>query len=101
MRKLDCHRFKPEYDREPVLVERTEVDQIVATPKWNKLVNSHFALSRVLINTFTRVSNVVLVRNRAEKRLNQIKAFIEKNKIKNRHDMIIYVEMENKLAHKN
>ena len=71
---------------------------ITAKPKWDAFQNNHFALRRRLVNIFLRVSNKLITRLRAGKRLTKLKHWIQGNGIKNRSDMKVMVAEDWKIA---
>lgn len=91
MRDSDCHRFSTEVDKDKVVVDNTAATDIVAKPKWDAFENNHFAMRRRLVSIFLRVSNMLISRLRAGRRLKKIFQWIEDNNIKTREDMKIKV----------
>ena len=98
MRANDCHRFATETDSDMVVVDTTAKNDIVNKPKWDQFENNHFAMRRRLVGIFLRVSNKVISRLRAGKRLRKIKAWIEDHEIKSREDMNREVQADYKRA---
>lgn len=91
MREQDCHRFTTEVDQDKVVVATTAGSDVVAKPKWDAFENNHFAMRRRLVSIFLRVSNTLISRLRAGRRLKKIFQWIEDNNIKTREDMRIKV----------
>ena len=77
MRGQDVSRFEPEFNKDFVVLEQTIVDQITATPAWNKLKNNPFTSRRRMMGILLRAATKVLVRYRAAKRLKKIKDWVE------------------------
>ena len=98
MREEDCTRFSTEVDRDKVVVDTNAATDIVAKPKWDAFENNHFAMRRRLVNIFLRVSNKLICRLRAGRRLKMIKTWIENNNIRTREDMKQKVAEDFKLA---
>ena len=73
MREEDCTRFGTEVDRDKVVVDTSAVTDIVAKPKWDAFENNHFAMRRRLVNIFLRVSNKLISRLRAGRRLKKLR----------------------------
>jgi len=69
MRDTDCNRFETQVDLDKVVVNTTTVTDITAKPKWDAFENNHFAMRRRLVSIFLRVSNKLICRIRAGKRL--------------------------------
>lgn len=98
MRAQDCSRFATEVDKDKVVVDTTAATDIVAKPKWDAFENNHFAMRRRLVSIFLRVSNTLISRLRAGKRLKKIFQWIEDNNIRSRDDMKIKVAEDFKQA---
>ena len=98
MREQDCTRFATEIDRDKVVVDTSAVTDIVAKPKWDAFENNHFAMRRRLVNIFLRVSNKLICRLRAGRRLKKLRSWIESNNIRTREDMKQKVAEDFKLA---
>lgn len=75
MREKDCHRFATEINSDKVVVP-TDV-KLAAKPTWNVYENNHFAMRRRLVAIFLKVTNKLIVRIRAGKRLILIKKKLE------------------------
>ena len=98
MRRNDCTRFTTETDSDMVVVDTTAYRDILNKPKWDQFENNHFAMRRRLVGIFLRVSNKLISRLRAEKRLTKIKNWIESHEIKSREDMKREVQADYKRA---
>lgn len=98
MRKKDCTRFQTTIDSDMVVRDTTANIDILNQPKWDHFENNHFAMRRRLVGIFLRVSNMLISRLRAAKRLTLIKQFIESNEIKSREDMKRCVAADHKRA---
>jgi hypothetical protein len=85
MRDQDRLRFATEVNRDKVVVP-TDID-IVAKPSWNVYENNHFAMRRRLVNIFLKVTNKLITRIRAGKRLVKIKQKFEDANAQNREDV--------------
>ena len=72
----DTHRFGTEFDNEKVVVSTSTATDIIAKPKWDAFENNHFAMRRRLVSIFLRVSNKLICRLRAGKRLKKIWSWI-------------------------
>jgi hypothetical protein len=81
-----------------VVVPISASKEINARPKWDAFQNNHFAMRRRLVNIFLRVSNKLICRLRAGKRLAKLKYWIEGNGIRNRADMRAKVAEDWKIA---
>lgn len=55
-------------------------------PKWDAFENNHFAMRRRLVEIFLRVSNKLITRMRAGKRLLRIKGKLSSENVRNRED---------------
>jgi len=71
MRERDLGRFAPAIDQDKVVVD-TDIS-LVDKPKWDAFENNHFAMRRRLVGIFLKVSNKLIIRMRAGKRLAKIK----------------------------
>ena len=98
MRHTDCNRFSTEVDSDKVVVDTMAAQEIVAKPKWDAFENNHFAMRRRLVSIFLRVSNKLISRLRAGKRLAKLRNWIESNNIRSREDMKVKVAEDFKLA---
>ena len=98
MRHADCNRFTTEVDSDRVVVDTTAAQEIEAKPKWDAFENNHFAMRRRLVSIFLRVSNKLISRLRAGKRLAKLRTWIESNNIRSREDMKVKVAEDFKLA---
>jgi hypothetical protein len=98
MRHEDCHRFATTTDSDMVVVDTTAYRDIANKPKWDQFENNHFAMRRRLVGIFLRVSNKLISRLRAGKRLTKIKNWIEEHEIKSREDMKREVQADYKRA---
>ena len=85
MREQDCTRFATEFNRDKVVVP-CDV-KLSASPNWNVFENNHFAMRRRLVGIFLKVSNKLITRIRAGKRLIKIKKKFEESNIQNREDV--------------
>ncbi len=72
MREKDCTRFSTECDADKVVVDTSAINEIVAKPKWDAFENNHFAMRRRLVAIFLRVSNKLISRLRAGRRLKKL-----------------------------
>jgi hypothetical protein len=79
MRDQDCHRFATEINRDKVVVP-TDIN-LAAKPSWNVYENNHFAMRRRLVGIFLKVTNKLITRIRAGKRLVLIKKKLEEYNI--------------------
>jgi hypothetical protein len=67
MRERDVGRYVPAIDEERVV---TDIDlELAEQPKWDAFENNHFAMRRRLVGIFLKVSNKLITRMRAGKRL--------------------------------
>jgi hypothetical protein len=98
MREQDCTRFGTELDSDKVLVDTSAITDIVTKPKWDAFENNHFAMRRRLVGIFLRVSNKLISRLRAGRRLKKLRTWIENNNIRSREDMRQKVAEDFKLA---
>ena len=55
-------------------------------PKWDAFENNHFAMRRRLVGIFLKVSNKLITRMRAGKRLTKIKERLKSENVKSRED---------------
>jgi len=85
MRSEDCHRFATEINRDKVVVP-TDIN-LSSKPTWNVYENNHFAMRRRLVGIFLKVSNKLITRIRAGKRLIKIKKKLEDYNIQTREDV--------------
>lgn len=84
MRERDINRFNPAIDEERVV---TDVDiDLAEKPKWDAFENNHFAMRRRLVGIFLKVSNKLITRMRAGKRLAKIKNRLKTENVKSRDD---------------
>ena len=60
--------------------------QITAQPKWDVYENNHFAMRKRLVGIFLRVTNKMIIRMRAGKRLQKIKHRFASEKVYTRED---------------
>jgi hypothetical protein len=79
MREEDCQRFATEINRDKVVVP-TDIN-LAARPSWNVYENNHFAMRRRLVGIFLKVTNKLITRIRAGKRLILLKKRLEEEKI--------------------
>jgi hypothetical protein len=98
MREQDASRFKPEFNREAVFVEVDRIAAMEAEPAWDILANNHFSTRRKLMDLIVKAANKVLIRIRAQKRLDKLKKLFRKNQIRTRANMKEFVIEENKTA---
>ena len=75
-RECDINRYKPEVDKDFVVVDTEVGNQLFDTPKWDKFDNNHFALRRRLVQIFLKVTNKLICSMRAGRRLTKIKYWI-------------------------
>ncbi len=87
LRECDINRYKPEVDKDFVVVDTSIGKELHDQPKWDKFDNNHFALRRRLVQIFLKVTNKLICSMRAGRRLTKIKYWIQGNKIKTRADM--------------
>jgi hypothetical protein len=80
------------------VVDTSAINEIVAKPKWDAFENNHFAMRRRLVAIFLRVSNKLISRLRAGRRLKKLRTWIDSNGIKSREDMKLKVAADFKLA---
>lgn len=85
MREEDCHRFATELNRDKVVVP-TDIN-LKNRPSWNVFENNHFAMRRRLVGIFLKVTNKLITRIRAGKRLILIKKKFEEFNVQNREDV--------------
>lgn len=98
MRHRDCNRFTTVTNEDKVVVPVTALKDITSKPKWDAFQNNHFAMRKRLVNIFLRVSNKLISRLRAGKRLTKLKNWIHGNGIKNRAEMKAMVAEDWKIA---
>lgn len=84
MRERDIHRYTPAIDEERVVVD-TDLE-LTGKPKWDAFENNHFAMRRRLVDIFLKVSNKLITRLRAGKRLAKIKNKLKDENVKTRED---------------
>jgi hypothetical protein len=96
MREADISRFAPAIDRDRVVVD-TDVD-LVDKPKWDAFENNHFAMRRRLVGIFLKVSNKLITRMRAGKRLAKIKERFKSENVKSKADAKRMVQEDWKTA---
>lgn len=84
MREQDCSRFQTEINRDKVVVP-IEVN-ITSQPKWDVYENNHFAMRKRLVGIFLKVTNKMIIRMRAGKRLKKIKHRFASEKVYTRED---------------
>ena len=60
---------------------------LTSKPSWNVFENNHFAMRRRLVGIFLRVTNRLITRIRAGKRLIKIKKRFEEYNIKTKEDV--------------
>jgi len=87
MRDRDCTRFGTVVDSDKVVVDTSAGTDIAAKPRWDAFENNHFAMRRRLVAIFLKVTNKLISRMRAGKRLEKIRRWIEGNNIRSREDM--------------
>ena len=84
MRERDVNRYNPSIDEERVV---TDVDvELAEKPKWDAFENNHFAMRRRLVGIFLKVSNKLITRMRAGKRLAKIKNRLKDENVKSKED---------------
>lgn len=84
MRNKDCQRYKTDINMDKVVVPA--VNQITNEPAWDEHRNNHFTMKRRLLNIFLKVTNGMIMRRRAGKRLEKIKARIAEAGVTNRKE---------------
>ena len=84
MRERDINRYCPAIDEDKVVAD-TDLD-LREKPKWDAFENNHFAMRRRLVAIFLKVSNKLITRMRAGKRLTKIKDRLKSFNIKTRED---------------
>ena len=84
MRENDISRFAPVIDGDRVVAD-TDLD-LLDKPKWDAFENNHFAMRRRLVGIFLKVSNKLITRMRAGKRLTKIKERFKSENVKSRAD---------------
>ena len=85
MREKDVSRSAPEIDKDRVVVDHDL--ELNEKPKWDAFENNHFAMRRRLVAIFLKVSNKLITRMRAGKRLDKIKNRFKSENIKSRDDV--------------
>jgi hypothetical protein len=90
MRERDIQRYTPAIDEDRVVAD-TDL-QLVDRPKWDAFENNHFAMRRRLVNIFLKVSNKLITRMRAGKRLTKIKERLSSENVRSRADAIRMVQ---------
>lgn len=85
MREKDVSRFATECNKDKVVVP-IDVD-LRDKPKWNVYENNHFAMRKRLVGIFLKVTNKLITRIRAGKRLLKIKNRIKAEGITSKADM--------------
>ena len=84
MRERDINRYNPAIDEERVV---TDIDlELAEKPKWDAFENNHFAMRRRLVGIFLKVSNKLITRMRAGKRLAKIKNRLKSENVKSKED---------------
>ena len=84
MRNRDVSRFGPAYDQDRVVVD---IDvKLQNPPKWDNFENNHFAMRRRLVGIWLKAANLLIIRNRAGKRLTKIKYRLKQENVRNRQD---------------
>lgn len=84
MRMRDISRYQPQYDADRVVVDVGKT--LPDIPKWDNFENNHFAMRRRLVGTWLKTTNMLLIRNRAGKRLQKLKAKLKQEGVKTRAD---------------
>lgn len=84
MRERDVTRYSHVIDEDKVVIDTDLV--LNEKPKWDAFENNHFAMRRRLVNIFLKVSNKLITRMRAEKRLVKIRVKLREAGVKNRED---------------
>lgn len=84
MRMRDISRFFPAIDEDRVVVD-VKID-LAEKPKWDTFENNHFAMRRRLVHIFLKVSNKLITRMRAGKRLAKIKGRLADEGVKSKED---------------
>lgn len=92
-RKIDMNRFIIETDTDKCLVKRND-NELLLKSNFSFNLNDKFFKSRYYFSLFLKMMTKVLIRNRAEKRLQKILLMIKRNNIKNSKDFGEYVERE-------
>jgi len=85
MREKDCSRFATEINRDKVIVPTDII--LSSKPSWNVFDNNHFAMRRRLVGIFLKVTNKLITRIRAGKRLVLIKKKLEQHSVQTRDDV--------------
>ena len=80
----DISRYGPQYDADRVVVDVGK--KLPDIPKWDNFENNHFAMRRRLVGIWLKATNMLLIRNRAGKRLQKLKARLKQEGVKNRAD---------------
>ncbi len=96
MREADISRFAPSIDKDRVVVD-TDTD-LLDKPKWDAFENNHFAMRRRLVGIFLKVSNKLITRMRAGKRLTKIKDRFRNENVKSKADAKRMVQEDWKTA---
>jgi hypothetical protein len=96
MREADISRFAPAIDKDRVVVD-TDTD-LLDKPKWDAFENNHFAMRRRLVGIFLKVSNKLITRMRAGKRLTKIKERFKSENVKSKADAKRMVQEDWKTA---
>jgi hypothetical protein len=84
MREKDISRYAPLIDDDRVVVD-VNID-LSEKPKWDTFENNHFAMRRRLVGIFLKVSNRLITRMRAGKRLAKIKSRLKDEGVKSKDD---------------
>lgn len=84
MRERDISRYAPVIDEDRVVVDVGL--ELVEKPKWDTFENNHFAMRRRLVGIFLKISNKLITRMRAGKRLAKIKNRFKSENVKNKED---------------
>lgn len=96
MRDKDINRHTPSIDEDRVVAD-TDLD-LTEKPKWDSFENNHFAMRRRLVNIFLKISNKLITRMRAGKRLTKIKERLRNENVKTKADVIKMVQNDWKSA---
>ena len=72
--------------------------KLIEQPKWDAFANNHLAMRKRLCTIFMKAGNKIITRHRAGKRLIKIKAWFERNGVKNREDTKKMVAEDWKIA---
>jgi len=84
MRERDTTRYVPVIDEDRVVAD-VDLD-LAEKPKWDTFENNHFAMRRRLVGIFLKVSNKLITRMRAGKRLAKIKTRLKSENVKSKED---------------